>query len=182
MNLLSTHDTERILTVLGGPADDGSRSNAELRDLRLTQAERKTAIGRLRMAAAIQYTVFGVPSVFYGDEAGLEGYHDPFCRRPFPWGNENGELLAFYRKLGRIRQENPVLAEGDFAILRQEPHAVVYERRNTLGHLIVAANRGTEPLRVSLPAPATELLSGKRCGKNATVGADEIKIWRMRYV
>ena len=182
MNLLSTHDTERILTVLGGPPDDGRRSNAELRDLRLTQAERKTAIGRLRMAAAIQYTVFGVPSVFYGDEAGLEGYHDPFCRRPFPWGNENGELLAFYRKLGRIRQENPVLAEGDFAILRQEPHAVVYERRNTLGHLIVAAIRGTEPLRVNLPAPATELLSGKRCGKNAAVGADEVKIWRIRYV
>lgn len=182
MNLLSTHDTERILTVLGGPPDDGHRTNAELRELRLTPTERKTAVKRLRMAAAIQYTVFGVPSVFYGDEAGLEGYHDPFCRRPFPWGRENGELLSLYRKLGRIRRENPVLAEGDFAILHEAPCAIVYERKNACGHLIVAANRGAESLCVKLPGDATELLSGRRCGGAVTVGTDEVKIWRMRHV
>ena len=133
MNLLSTHDTERILTVLGGPPDDGRRSNAQLREARLTPAEKRTAVKRLTMAAALQVTVFGVPSVFYGDEAGLEGYHDPFCRRPFPWGQENKALLALYRKLGRIRRENPVLADGDFAILRETSNALAFERRTVRG-------------------------------------------------
>ena len=180
MNLLSTHDTERILTVLGGPPDDGRRTNAELRDLRLTPAQRRLAVKRLRMAAAIQYTVFGVPSVFYGDEAGLEGYHDPFCRRPFPWGRENREILRLYRKLGRIRYENPVLAEGDFAILRETDAAIVYERKNEKGHLIVAANRGAEPLWITLPARATELLTGKRAAGRVSVDTDGVSIWRVR--
>jgi len=179
MNLLSTHDTERILTVLGGAPDDGRRANAELREIRLTPAEKKLAVKRLQMAAAIQFTVFGVPSVFYGDEAGLEGYHDPFCRRPFPWGREDNTLLAFYRKLGRIRLENPVLAEGDFAILQEGKHSVVYERKNHKGHLIIAANRGDKLMTVALPALAKELLSGKKTAKQASVLPDEVKIWRI---
>ena len=180
MNLLSTHDTERILTVLGGAPDDGSRTNAELRVARLTTAERSLAVRRLKMAAAIQYTVFGVPSVLYGDEAGLEGYHDPFCRRPYPWGAEDKSLLTHYRKLGRIRFENKVLASGDFSILREDACAVVYQRKNEMGHLIVAANRGADAMTVLLPAAATELLSGKKCGTRVTVQPDEVKIWRIR--
>lgn len=179
MNLLSTHDTERILTVLGGAPDDGSRTNAELRDMRLTPKERKTAVRLLKIAAALQFTVFGVPSVFYGDEAGMEGYHDPFCRRPYPWGEENGELLTFYRRLGRIRMENPVLAEGDFAILREESHALAFERKNEKGHLIVAANRGGAPLEVTLPVGTRELLSGQKMNGRVAVLRDEVKIWRV---
>ncbi len=180
MNLLSTHDTERILTVLGGVPDDGSRTNAELREVRLAPKEKSAAVRLLRIAAALQFTVFGVPSVFYGDEAGLEGYHDPFCRRPYPWGAENKELLAFYRRLGRIRAENPVLAEGDFAILHEAPHALAFERKNEKGHLIVAANRGEEPMTLLLPVGAKELLSGRKTGGRVTVLRDEVKIWRMR--
>lgn len=180
MNLLSTHDTERILTVLGGAPDDGSRTNAELREVRLTPDEKKTAICRLRMAAALQFTLFGVPSVFYGDEAGLEGYHDPFCRRPYPWGEENEELLRFYRKLGGIRQQNPVLAEGDFAILREEENAIAFERKDERGHLIVAANRGEAPLELMLPAGAKELLSGRKNSGRVAVLRDEVRIWRVR--
>jgi glycosidase len=180
MNLLSTHDTERILTVLGGEADDGSRSNAELRDMRLTPAQKRIAVTRLKMAAALQFTVFGVPSVFYGDEAGLEGYHDPFCRRPYPWGKENRELLAFYRKLGRIRRESPVLAQGDFAIIKESATAIAYERKNEKGHLIVAANRGEQPFSLTLPKESVELLSGKKGGGRVEILQNEVKIWRIR--
>ena len=103
MNLLGTHDTERILTVLGEGNDrDFDASNELLSTKRLTETQYRRGIALLKMAATIQYTVYGVPSLFYGDEAGLEGYHDPFCRRPYPWGRENGELLEFYQK---YRQE-----------------------------------------------------------------------------
>ena len=165
MNILSTHDTERILTTLGGACDDGSYTNRELRVMRMSAAERKTAVARLKIAAAIQFTVFGVPSVFYGDEAGLEGYHDPFCRRPYPWGREDKDLLAYYRRLGKIREKNEVLAEGGFTLLKETAHALAFSREDEKGHLIVAANCGEAPFALSLPLDATELLSGKRVKK-----------------
>ena len=180
MNLLSTHDTERILTVLGGDPDDGSRTNAELRVARMTAAQRKVALERLRMAAALQFTVFGVPSVFYGDEAEMEGYHDPFCRRPYPWGKENKALLAYYRKLGRIRCENAVLAKGDFAILHESDTAIAFERKNEKGHLIVAANRGESAVELCLPSEAKELLSGQKAPKRVEILPNEVKIYRVR--
>ena len=180
MNLLSTHDTERILTVLGGAPDDGSRTNAELRVARLDSAERALAKKRLMMASALQFTAFGIPSVFYGDEAGLEGYHDPFCRRPFPWGKEDAKILAHYRKLGAIRAENPVLAAGDFKILAESERALAFERKNELGHLIVAANRGDAPFTLMLPRAAESLLDGKHERGTVRVAPDEVKIWRVR--
>ena len=182
MNILSTHDTERILTTLGGEADDGRFTNAELRVMRMSRAERAPAKQRLKMAAAIQYTVFGVPSLFYGDEAGMEGYHDPFCRRPYPWGNEDQDLLSYYKKLGRIREENPVLAEGDFRIIDETPHALCYLRENKKGRLMVAANSGEEPFEVSIPLGAKDLLSGKRMPKRSVVLArGDFYIWRLPY-
>ena len=180
MNLLSTHDTERILTVLGGAPDDGSRTNAELRVARLTDAERALAKKRLIMASVLQFTAFGIPSVFYGDEAGMEGYHDPFCRRPFPWGREDKELLAHYKRLGAIRKENPVLAEGDFEILFERADALVFERKNEKGHLIIATNRGEKPLDFTLPQAAESLLDGVLERGTVSVLQDEVKIWRVR--
>ena len=161
MNLLSTHDTARILTVLGG------------------ESEPQLARARLCMAALLQYTVYGVPSLFYGDEAGLLGQGDPFCRRPYPWGREDGELLAFYRKLGRIRCENPVLAQGSFRILAHAPHALCFERKNDKGHLIVAANRGGEPFAVCLPHSATELLTEEQNSGIIFLSPDTAGIWRI---
>lgn len=181
MNILSTHDTERILTTFGGKADDGSFTNAELRVMRMSTEERAMAVKRLKMAAALQFTVFGVPSIFYGDEAGMEGYHDPFCRRPYPWGHEDKRLLAYYKKLGRMRRENPVLAEGDFALIAEAPHALAFSRQNGAGHVIVAANNGGEPLCVTLPCAARDLLSGKRyTAGRVKVGDGEVYIWRMQ--
>ena len=180
MNILTTHDTERILTTLGGAADDGRFTNAELRVMRMTKAERAVAVSRLKMAAALQYTVFGVPSLFYGDEAGMEGYHDPFCRRPYPWGKEDAELLAYYQRLGRIRKENPVLADGDFRILQESESALCYLRENGKGSLMVAANNGDTPFTVTLPGKATELLTDKRVrAGRVTLLRGEVYIWRL---
>lgn len=180
MNILSTHDTERILTTLGGEPDDGRFTNAELREMRMTPAARAVAVARLRIAAALQYTVFGVPSLFYGDEAGLEGYHDPFCRRPYPWGREDQSLLKYYKKLGKIRREHTVFANGDFEIVAELAHAIAFSRKNEKEHIIVGANCGTEPFSLCLPSTAVDLLSGKRYARRVTVGAGEVYIWRMK--
>ena len=182
MNLLSTHDTARILTELGGTRADG-HSMAELRDLRLSAEEKEIAKTRLFIAAALQYTLFGIPSLFYGDEVGLEGYGDPFCRRSYPWGREDAEILAFYRRLGGIRCENSAFCDGDFKILCENAHALAFLRKNAECHIIVAANRGRAPFEVRLAAPAVELLSGKREKKGKIpVPCDSVRIWRIDNV
>ena len=150
MNIVGTHDTERILTVLGGSPAAG-RSNRELSTAKMTEGQRITAKRYLKMLSAIQYTVYGIPSVYYGDEVGMEGYHDPFCRMPFPWGREDGELLEHYKKLGAIRKEHKAFDRGAFRIVKAERGLIAFERTSTDGTdtVMIAANSGdkTESLR-----------------------------------
>ncbi len=167
MNLVGTHDTERILTVLGAAPEDLDRPNDELAAAALSPAARDVAVRRLKLASLLQYTVFGIPSLYYGDEVGMEGYHDPFCRRPFPWYEVEGkaasavrtELLDHYRALGALRR-SPVFHGGDFAILDHGEHHIVYERVAKDGRavdgvdrIVVAAHRGEDPADcVTIPA------------------------------
>ena len=148
MNIISTHDTERMLTLLGDPTAGEGKSNEELSTLRLTDKARRKAIKLMKLASVIQYTVFGIPSLYYGDEAGLEGYHDPFCRLPYPWGREEKDLVAHYKKLGKLRRGHSCLANGDFELLKCEKSTVVYRRKNTEDSLTVYLNLSDSPVSV----------------------------------
>ena len=114
MNHLGTHDTPRILTALGGePAAADKKGRAAQF---LSEKKREKAKQRLFMAAFLQYMLPGMPSIFYGDEAGLEGFEDPFCRRTYPWGKEDSELLEYYCALGRVKNESMALRMGDVRV------------------------------------------------------------------
>ncbi len=141
MNILGTHDTERILTILGGE-NKFDLPNSELAKTRLAPENRERAVKLLKLASTIQYTVYGFPSVYYGDEAGMEGYHDPFCRFPFPWGKEDRALTEHYTNLGRIRAKLPALQDGEFRILRAEGAFISYLRKSEHGSVAVAVNAG----------------------------------------
>ncbi len=146
MNLLGTHDTERIFTVLGREDDNVGKTTCELARLRLSEDERSEGIKRLKIAAALQYTAYGIPSVYYGDEVGLEGYGDPFCRMPFPWNDIDGtyreDILSFYRMLGKLRLEEPAFDGGDFKVLSHTDSAIAYIREKGDSRILVIANRG----------------------------------------
>ena len=160
MNLLGTHDTERILTVLGEEnrsSDDDS--NDVLSTKRLSPEKRENAKAKLKIASALQYTVYGVPSVFYGDEAGLEGYHDPFCRRPYPWGREDEELLDHYRRLGKLRTEHSVFTDGDFHVEFAEGAILAFSRKNEQEHVLVLANVSKNNFAYCVKGSANDLLS-----------------------
>ena len=163
MNLLGTHDTPRILTLLGdGGAGDG-KSNAELARLRLPPDRRARALRLLKIASVLQFTVYGFPSVYYGDEAGLEGYGDPFCRMPYPWGREDAGLLQHYRTLGRLRREVPALHGGDFRVLYRAPGCFLYERRRGGSRLLVGVNLSGDGVTLPVPGSWSDFFTHAPC-------------------
>ena len=99
----------------------------------------------------MQYTLPGIPSLFYGDEVGVEGYGDPFCRATYPWGKENKELLDFYKSLGKFRRSNSAFKEGEFVPVYSDDTAVVYIRTDGENSVLTAVNIGNEPVCVQLP-------------------------------
>ena len=82
----------------------------------------------LRSAMALMFFLPGVPSIYYGDEAGLQGYKDPFNRRCFPWGNEDQELIGFVRELGRIRKAYKVFKNGRMYFLPAQEDVMAFAR------------------------------------------------------
>lgn len=112
MNLLGSHDTMRILTRLG---DAVGGSKAELSTRRLGRMQRNRALLRLRMASFLQFILPGSPCIYYGDEAEMQGYDDPFSRRCFPWGQENRALTDYFRALAACKNASSVLRFGDIA-------------------------------------------------------------------
>ena len=146
MNLLGTHDTPRILTAL---VDDFDGSREELSQRKLTGAQRQLAVQRLKLASFLQYCLPGSPSIYYGDEAGMEGGKDPFNRRTYPWGREDGELLTHYRNLGAMRKTYPALCAGDVRFLWAEDGHIAFVRKTDTQEVKVYVNRKDIPWVIS---------------------------------
>lgn len=165
MNLLGTHDTERVLTVLADAGTD-MMTNQELSTFKMSEEQYNIARRRLMLASVIQYTVYGVPSLFYGDEAGIQGGRDPFCRMPYPWGREDKCLLEHYRKLGTIRSNENVFNGGDFEITNLANGFIAYERLKDDARVLIVANSSSISHSLSLDGEWIDLMSGvKYCNE-----------------
>lgn len=163
MNHIGTHDTARILTVLGSESIDFGDREAQSKTV-LSEAEYNKGVRLLKLAAVLQFTLPGVPSVYYGDEAGLTGGGDPFCRAGYPWGRENAELVKFYKKLAKFRRSNEAFAGGAFEPVYANYGEIVYIRRNGKNAVLVAVNRWHEASTVDIPPEfsAAEPVFGNR--------------------
>ena len=126
MNLLGTHDRSRIINILG-ECDDQSIPRCEQRNIRMSAREYSAGKRRLKAMAQIIFALPGMPCIYYGDEAGLQGMRDPFCRAFFPWGREDKPLQNFFKRLITNRKLRPVLQTGFVAI--SAPEADVIEIR-----------------------------------------------------
>ena len=139
MNMLSTHDTARILTALAG--EDACGKDRDWQSItHISESDLPRAKRMLRLAAAVQYTLPGTPSLYYGDEALMQGYFDPFCRGTYPWGGEDEELIEYYRALGELRKQYRE-SFGQFTLIYEKDGLIVYKN----GAVTVAANaRGSD--------------------------------------
>jgi alpha-glucosidase len=152
-NQLDSHDTSRFLTLLQGN------------------------IQRMKLAIGWLFSWIGVPCLYYGDEIGLAGGNDPFCRAPFPWDQAcwNGELLAHTQQLARLRQQSPALRRGALQVLQAEGDTLVFVRLLDDERILVVIQREgstqltvrTEPL---IACPGWQRLTGS--GEIENQGAD----------
>ncbi len=165
MNHIGSHDTARILTRLG---TDENGDRAWQAERNLSEEEYSLAKRRLAVAATLQFTLPGVPSIYYGDEAGMQGYGDPFCRGGYPWDREDGEILEFYRSLGKIRRECSAFCEGDFVPFVCRLGLFSFERICESEPVFVAVNRWQEEEILTLPEEYKngEVLLGNVSGGN----------------
>ncbi len=170
MNFLGTHDTERAITIFGDDEFD-SLTNAELAVRSLSPDARESAKAKLVEAYAILCALPGIPCVFYGDEVGLEGYRDPFCRKPFPWGRMDEELLEVYKKLGSYRSQEHLLSDGYLEIedLTSEYFALRREDDGVTGYSIIAVFNNTDNELEYRLSDETYTFEGEKCGESVTL-------------
>lgn len=165
LNNIGTHDTPTTLTMLGGDKMisnvfdgfiwdiehnfrcNGTFNTYEFRKFEaahdsLSLEQYAYAKLLLKLSACILYTLPGIPCIYAGTEAGIQGYKDPFNRKPYPWENEDQELICFFTQLNNYRNTNKdILAEGDIRILHIDEDLLVLKRFTKYSSLILIINR-----------------------------------------
>lgn len=147
MNIISTHDTPRAITALCGQVFEG-KDKEVYAEITVKGREYLYAKPLLKMAALLQYTLIGFPSLFYGDEAGVSGYSDPFCRRCYPWGDEDGELIDFYKKLGALRNNYKDAFSAKYSLYKHNKNLFSYTRGEGKGKILFIVSRERQELRL----------------------------------
>ncbi len=172
MNILGTHDTERIITVLGTRRYEGMCGD-ELCKFKMTEKEYAKGKTRLLCASVLQYTLPGVPSLFYGDEAGTQGCHDPFCRKTYPWGREDVQLLEHYKKIGNIRRSEPALCRGDIKVYEPSGSVFCFDRVYNDEKITIVVNMGSDKYCMDVRSGFVDLYNGSeiKAGKAYSVPA-----------
>lgn len=145
MNILGSHDTPRILSILQKATNNDPNISKQL----------------LKIATLIQYTVMGVPCLFYGDEQGVLGDEAPFCRTCFPWGKENGALKNWFEMLGNLRK-HIVFQKGKLNVLMCEDGVLGYERVWGQRKIVIYVNATAEEKTLELPEKFTNYETTKQ--------------------
>ena len=131
----SSHDRMRV-DSWAAPVED-SLTEAEREKFCLPPEKRNLALRRLKLLSLMQMTFPGVPCIYYGDEAGMEGYSDPYNRGTYPWGREDRELLDWYKRVVKLRREYQVLSEGEFQSFYQGEDIYGFRRTGSAEEIIV---------------------------------------------
>lgn len=152
MNHIGTHDTERAITRLAGPDCEGRDRAWQFEHNELSSYCYYKGISMMKLAALIQFTLPGVPSIYYGDEIGMQGMKDPFNRACMQWDNQNTELLCWYKRLGQIRNSIRAFENGEFIPVFCEGSAIAYERRSEDEAVLVAVNNSDEHVNITVAA------------------------------
>ncbi|MBD5150379.1 MAG: glycoside hydrolase family 13 protein [Oscillibacter sp.] len=165
MNMLGTHDTPRILTLLGTSPGEPPADRAARAGYRMSAGERERGLQLLRAGAVLLYAFPGSPTVYYGDEAGMEGFEDPFNRGTFPWGREDRALQRHFALLGKLRNERVSMQSGHLRWLYAKGHVLAFAREEGVEATVAILNAGPETVEISIPWRtylAIDVISGQQ--------------------
>jgi cyclomaltodextrinase / maltogenic alpha-amylase / neopullulanase len=184
MNVSATHDSPRLLTCVDNPGKYKYRAKPEDDSAYRTGMPAKETFQRVRLYLLHQFTSIGAPHIWNGDEMGMWGNDDPGCRKPLWWKefrfepesrfDKNGNAIYtdpvrfnqshfnFYKKLIRIRKENPVLSNGEIEFLQTEGKTVSYKRFDSKSEIFVLLNAGSESHSFTLPPGSYQNLSDNK--------------------
>ena len=161
MNLLGSHDTERIITALAGESSVG-KCNAELARISMSQDAYSVGKSRLMSAYTVLSTLPGIPVIYYGDEVGIQGYGDPFNRKSFPWESMDKELLRYYRLVGEIRKNNKVYMDGEYRLLYLSKNLLIFERFDKKSAALTVVNNSENDREIRFSNEAISLIEKKK--------------------
>ena len=148
MNLTASHDVARTRSALALDFDPRSRTRAQLAALDVTDAMAARGAQLQPLAAAVQFWLPGIPSIYYGDEAGMQGLCDPFNRAPLQMCDT--QMLQWYAKLSALRHAHPALQRGEIAVFAPAGDVVCILRIITGGHDAFGAEAGDEALLLAV--------------------------------
>lgn len=148
MNHIGTHDTQRAITRLAGADPDGYDREWQHEHNMLDEYAYFKGISMMKMASLIQFTLPGVPSIYYGDEVGMQGMKDPFNRACMLWDKQNTELLSWYKKLGQIRRGCKSLVDGEFNVVYSSDCTIAYSRDTEKSSCLVAVNNSNQAVKI----------------------------------
>lgn len=176
MNFLGSHDTERITTVLGDEPDMGE-PNSVLATKRLSKEKLDATKELLKSAYLLLATLPGVPCIYYGDEIALEGYHDPFNRRPFPESGFEDDFSDFFKRVNNIRKNEPLFGadELECAVLSEGVLRVI--RKKDGQRLVTIANMSNNAYHINIPE-SYELMTDTRVCGSVTVGKKQVRVFK----
>ena len=156
MNFMSTHDTVRAITAIAGESCEG-RNRSWQRARRLTPEQYENGRRLMTLAYAMIFTLPGIPSIYYGDEIGMQGYKDPFNRAFFDWESRETRIRPVLQNLAALRKSCPAFADGTLAVTQAQGGVLCYERRAEAAVAAVCINRTEQQVRTVLLGRTVEV-------------------------
>lgn len=159
MNILATHDTYRLISAL---SDADVKTKAEMVSAVISSEEHEKIVNRLKVATLLQFTLPGIPTIYYGDEIGMEGFSDPLNRKFFSWEKQNLEILNWYKFLGKLRNNYLVFKDGEFIPIYCHNGTFIYKRSNLISEILIAINLEKKDYYLSFDGELINLINNKK--------------------
>lgn len=176
MNILSTHDTFRLISALSS-VDTNNKSKEELSKITLSINEYSEAVFLLKVATLLQFTLPGTPSIYYGDEIGMQGFSDPLNRCYFTWDNVDEDILSHYKKLAKLRKTYSVFTLGDYKEIYASNGVFLYKIKDEKGEVMVAINISSDSVYLNFNGKMKEFFTNEIAQNGYTLKRDTFAVF-----